>query len=64
MKNLIEAFYRSIQSGEPPPIPYREILGTAVVMDEIFRQLNGNQPEVPLHSEAIRPSMAYSGDRS
>jgi predicted dehydrogenase len=39
MKNLIEAFYRSITSKQPVPIPYREILLTARIMDDIFRQL-------------------------
>ncbi len=43
MKNLIEAFYSSIRLGGPPPIPYREILLTASLMDEIFRQLRLSQ---------------------
>jgi len=38
-KNLIEAFYRSIRFGGPSPIAPREILLTAAIMDEIFRQL-------------------------
>jgi len=40
MKYLIESFYQSIQDGTPPPIPYREILLTARIMDSIFSQLN------------------------
>ena len=36
MKELIERFYRSIQSSEAVPIPYREIQLTARIMDEIF----------------------------
>jgi predicted dehydrogenase len=40
MKCLIESFYRSITTGAPPPIPYREILLTSWIMDEIFKQLN------------------------
>jgi predicted dehydrogenase len=40
MKYLIESFYRSIVEGEPPPIPYREILLTAKIMDSIFAQLH------------------------
>jgi predicted dehydrogenase len=40
MKNLFEAFYTSIQSRGTPPISHREILFTAAVMDEIFRQLD------------------------
>jgi predicted dehydrogenase len=40
MKHLIESFYRSITEGTPVPIPYREILLTARIMDAIFTQLN------------------------
>jgi len=39
MKELIERFYNSIRTGGPPPIPYREILLTARIMDEIFAQI-------------------------
>jgi hypothetical protein len=39
MKELIERFYNSIRKGDPLPIPYREILLTARIMDEIFAQL-------------------------
>jgi predicted dehydrogenase len=39
MKHLIESFYRSIVDGTPVPIPYREILLTARIMDAIFGQL-------------------------
>lgn len=40
MKSLIAAFYQSIERDEAPPIPYRQILQTAEIMDNIFRQLN------------------------
>jgi predicted dehydrogenase len=40
MKYLIESFYRSIVEGTPVPIPYREILLTARIMDTIFAQLD------------------------
>lgn len=40
MKCLIESFYDSIRNGTPVPIPYREILLTARIMDAIFDQLN------------------------
>lgn len=40
MKYLIESFYRSIVERTPVPIPYREILLTARIMDAIFLQLN------------------------
>ena len=40
MKYLIESFYRSINDDTPPPIPYREILLTARIMDAIFDQIS------------------------
>lgn len=40
MHHLIESFYRCIKEDKPVPIPYREILLTAQIMDEIFMQLN------------------------
>ena len=46
MKELIERFYNSIRSDSPPPIPYREIILTARIMDEIFAQIYaGQKPE-------------------
>jgi predicted dehydrogenase len=56
MKYLIESFYRSIVEDTPVPIPYREILLTAKIMDAIFAQLEGGrlagsaERKVPLHS--------------
>lgn len=46
MKYLIESFYRSIDSDAPTPIPYREILLTARIMDDIFAQLNSQRLQV------------------
>ena len=43
MKELIERFYDSIRTNEPPPIPYREIILTARIMDEIFAQIYPNR---------------------
>jgi hypothetical protein len=43
MKYLIESFYRSIAENQPLPIPYREILVTARIMDSIFDQV-GSKP--------------------
>jgi predicted dehydrogenase len=45
MKHLIECFYKSIEQGTAPPIPYREILLTARIMDSIFAQVNAKQAE-------------------
>jgi predicted dehydrogenase len=51
MKYLIETFYRSIQEGTPVPIPYREIVLTAKIMDAIFEQLEGTKKAaVPFES--------------
>jgi predicted dehydrogenase len=44
MKFLIESFYRSIRQDAPVPIPYREILLTAKIMDAIFDQLRAVRP--------------------
>ena len=41
MKELIERFYNSIRGAGPLPIPYREIILTARIMDEIFAQVYG-----------------------
>jgi hypothetical protein len=43
MKALMERFYQSIRLGQPPPIPYREIILTARIMDEIFAQIYGSK---------------------
>jgi predicted dehydrogenase len=39
MKELVERFYHSIRLRGAPPIPYREIILTARIMDEIFAQV-------------------------
>lgn len=39
MKYLIQSFYDSIVHDSPVPIPYRELLLTARIMDDIFEQL-------------------------
>jgi len=43
MKCLVECFYRSIREDSPVPIPYREILLTAKIMDAIFEQVGAGQ---------------------
>ena len=43
MKFLIEKFYDSIINETEPPIPYREIILTAKIMDRIFTQLNNKK---------------------
>jgi predicted dehydrogenase len=39
MHFLISSFYKSIDGNAPVPIPYREILRTARIMESIFEQL-------------------------
>ncbi len=41
MNELISRFYASILEDKAPPIPYRDILRLAWIMEEIFRQLDG-----------------------
>jgi len=45
MKFLIESFYNSITAATAPPIPYREIILTSRIMDEIFSQLRAARAE-------------------
>lgn len=45
MKYLMESFYRAITDGTPLPIPYREILVTARIMDSIFTQLSEREAQ-------------------
>jgi predicted dehydrogenase len=52
MRELIERFYNCIRTGGPPPIPYREILLTARIMDEIFAQI---YPARKTHEPGLEP---------
>jgi predicted dehydrogenase len=52
MKCLTESFYDSIVQDTPPPIPYREILLTARIMDGIFEQLSMRQSVTARESQA------------
>jgi len=47
MKELIERFYSSVRKGSPVPIPYREIILTARIMDDIFAQIHPGRSQVP-----------------
>ena len=55
MHYLIESFYDSIRQGTPVPIPYREILATATIMDRIFAQLRAKRPQGQV---ALEPDVA------
>ena len=54
MKHLMEAFYNSIREDTPVPIPYREILLTTRIMDDIFNQLTATKPQDQLAHQAAR----------
>src|SRR5271157_470528 len=60
MKYLIESFYRSIVEGTPVPIPYREILLTARIMDSIFAQLDVERSQVQVRDH-MRRRVALKG---
>ena len=47
MKELIERFYNSIRLRGEPPIPYREIVLTARIMDEVFSQIYRDSERQP-----------------
>lgn len=51
MKELIERFYKSIHTGGELPIPYREILLTARIMEEIFAQIYPSKGQRPDEAE-------------
>jgi predicted dehydrogenase len=57
LKFLIEAFYKSIVDGTPVPIPYREILLTAHIMDGIIEQLKArsSEPRCCTQVQAVMP---------
>jgi len=59
MRYLSESFYRSIREGSPVPIPYREILLTARIMDAIFDQLDTRRSPVISKSAARDQTRAY-----
>jgi predicted dehydrogenase len=67
MKELIECFYSSIRRGDPLPIPYREILLTARIMDEIFAQIYPERIQSSTSgfpAEKVRPPQSSLARRS
>jgi predicted dehydrogenase len=52
---LIAAFYRSLGGDVPVPVPYRDILLTARIMDEIFRQIGAGAGCSPQAAQAHAP---------
>lgn len=60
MKELIERFYNSIRTEGPPPIPYREILLTARIMDEVFAQIYPSRERVAISDQTKNPTADYA----
>jgi predicted dehydrogenase len=57
MKELIERFHLAVAAGGPPPIPYREVLLTARIMDAVFERMrDGGQG--PLVASPPPPALA------
>jgi len=54
MKELIQRFYQSIQGETPVPVPYREIILTARLMDQIFAQIYTDNEAQECHNEVNR----------
>jgi predicted dehydrogenase len=54
MKELIQRFYQSIQTESPVPVPYREIILVARLMDQIFAQIYNNKEAHERHKEVDR----------
>lgn len=63
MKHLIESFYLSIREDAPVPIPYRDILRTARIMDAIFEQIRVSRSHGHAHFEgqAVASATLASG---
>jgi predicted dehydrogenase len=63
MKHLIEMFYRSIADGTEVPIPYRQIVVTARIMDAIFEQLSAGamRREAEAGLRDVRPQTTCAG---
>jgi len=60
MKELIERFYNSIRKGDPLPIPYREIILAARIMDEIFAQIYPSRERALASDQAKKRAADYA----
>jgi predicted dehydrogenase len=58
MKELIERFHNSIRYNTTPPIPYREIILTARIMDEVFAQIYPDRTDTPVHQPTSQEAAA------
>ncbi len=55
MYYLITAFYAAITTGAAPPVPYRDILLTARIMDDIFAQIAPTARAAGATAQALPP---------
>jgi predicted dehydrogenase len=60
MKTLIESFYASINGNAPLPLPYKEIILTARIMDQIFDQISHKQRKTTGKKRPIKQASARS----
>jgi predicted dehydrogenase len=60
MKELIERFYNSIRLKSDPPIPYREIILTARIMDVIFAQIYPARKRAPMSDQTNKQTADYA----
>lgn len=63
MKYLIESFYRSIVEGTPVPIPNREIILTARIMDAIFAQLDAQASQARISGREMAHAVSSVQER-
>ena len=62
VKYLTEELYRSIREDGPAPIPYREILLTSRIMDEIFRQVDDRASGPPSRETGLTRVVSMASD--
>src|SRR5262249_29670169 len=60
MRELIRRFYDSGRNGAPLPIPYREILLTARIMDRVFAQIYPNRTAAVINDQVKKQTGDYA----
>jgi len=60
MTELIRRFYDSVRNGAPLPIPYREILLTARIMDRVFAQIYPNRTAAVINDQVKKQTGDYA----
>jgi predicted dehydrogenase len=58
MTELVRRFHAAVVVGGAPPIPYREVLLTARIMDAVFAQMRGAGPALPEDAQVVREAAA------